>query len=121
MGNILKKQAINAKQRISSGLWNNPESECYTINEKIYLNTRRKALSGLNDILFKGNKEKFFEEVYSIVSSEYTIFDPIKRLCEVKVYSSLSIEEKQRYVLNLSKAYVFIKQVYEEEVNIKNL
>lgn len=111
----VKVKASYAKKRICSGLWNNPNNTSITQDERIFLNTRRYVFKNMSQGAFPyTNLDNFFVDAYSIITSIDSVHNPLGKLINRNYYESLSQESKQRYVLNLSKAYVTVKSAYHK-------
>ena len=60
-------------------------------------------------------EEELYKKVKDILDSEEFIINPIARLMDKSKYDCLSGEEKQLYVLELSKKFVELKERYNRE------
>ena len=59
------------------------------------------------------DEDKLVEKIVELV--ERDDFSPLKALTDEKVFNSLSEQEKQRYMLNLSDTYIRIKNKINQE------
>ena len=64
---------------------------------------------------FNAHDQELYERVCKILLSDQVIISPIQELVDKKVYSSLSLEAKQRYIFDLSEKYKEMKLRFERE------
>ena len=56
-----------------------------------------------------------YKKVCKMLQEERIIINPINELIDKKYYESLSVESKQRYILDLSDKYREMKERYDRE------
>ena len=99
--NTLKQLALKAKKRLST--------VGQTISQKqttAYLSQTTYALvANLQDI----KDDPLYEKVKKLVTRD-DFYSPIAELTDHKIYDKLSQAEKERYVIDLSKRYVELKE-----------
>lgn len=111
--NTLKNKAQNAKKRIASGKWMMIKDEGMSEKEKHYLMTKKYVYNNMGMLgLPYTNFDKFFDQVYNLLSIDLDYYNPIKDLVNTRYYNELSQDNKQRYIFNISKKYIFIKRVF---------
>ena len=108
----LKKLAQSAKNRLKKGYWQGMAAESipthgeegigYAAEEELYAKVRE-MLSG--------------DEC--VIDPIGRLIDPIGRLIDKELFSQMDFTEKNRYVLDLSKIYVRLKDRYYREKNRK--
>ena len=64
---------------------------------------------------YSGHDQELYERVCKMLLSDQVIINPIQELVDKKVYSSLSLEAKQRYIFDLSEKYKAMKIRFERE------
>lgn len=64
---------------------------------------------------FNTHDQELYERVCKILLSDQVIINPIQELVDKKVYSALSLEAKQRYILDLTEKYKQMKLRFEHE------
>ncbi len=122
----IKLKARQAKQRLKSNYWENckqkikqEQSQARTlgINEqKVGAYMRDKVKDDIN-----GQKEDaFYAKVKQLLDTEGEVSNALGRLTDQEVYQTLSYEEKQRYNLRLSAAYIAALEKYRREKGILN-
>lgn len=123
----LKRRAMLAKQRMKMGYWEKMQQEKERmINTKGGTYEAQKLASDMQrekymrDVSVTVNssevkEEELYKKVKDILDSEEFIINPIARLMDKSKYDSLSGEEKQLYVLELSKKFVELKERYNRE------
>ena len=90
-----KQTKIKGKFKLLSGMFSNLEVEV------------RKICN---------NEDELYNKVVDILNSDS--ISPLAQLTDMQVYSKLSEEEKQRYMLNLSEKYNQIKnRINNEKIN----
>ena len=87
-----KQTKVKSKYKLLSGMFSNLEVEV------------RKICN---------NEEELYNKVVDILNSD--CISPLAELTDMQVYSKLSEEEKQRYMLNLSEKYNSIKKRIDNE------
>lgn len=93
----IQSMAKQAKARIKSGYWTKVK------NNKL---EQIKQSSKFDS--------EMYEIVASIIESDEVVTNPIAKLMKVEYYNSLSEEGKTRYVLELSRKYLEMCEVYEK-------
>lgn len=123
----LKRRAMLAKQRMKMGYWEKMQQEKERmINTKGGTYEAQKLASDMQrekymrDVSVTVNsievkEEELYKKVKDILDSEEFIINPIARLMDKSKYDCLSGEEKQLYVLELSKKFVELKERYNRE------
>ena len=101
--NTLKQLAQKAKKRLST--------VGQTINQKqttAYLSQTTYAIvANLQDI----KEDPLYDKVKKLMARE-DVFNPIAELTDDKLFSKLSDLEKEKYIINLSKRYVELKEYF---------
>jgi len=64
---------------------------------------------------FSVKEQELYSKVCRILSREEVVVNPIKELMDNKYYNSLTMEGKQRYIIELSEKYKELKNRYERE------
>ncbi len=64
---------------------------------------------------FSVQDQELYERVCKMLGSEQVIINPIQELVDKKVYNTLSLEAKQRYIFDLSEKYKEMKSRFERE------
>ena len=99
---VLKALALRAKNRlIQKG---NPESE----RTKDY---RIKII--------KSGDEVFYDKVKALLERDEDVLNPIKELMDEKIYSSMTLMQKERYLLQTVEKYQKVKSLIEDEKALK--
>lgn len=99
---LLKTLALRAKNRlIQKG---NPES----VKAKDY---RIKII--------KSGDEVFYDKVKALLERDEDILNPIKELMDEKIYSSMSLMQRERYLLQTVEKYQKVKSLIEDEKALK--
>lgn len=121
MNNNLKDMASKAKERLKRGLYTNAEKtkakNAMNINSYFIKNLNSfKKLSGTAEfkIINDDIDPKFVSKVYAILNSSEEIFNPIGRLIDNSIYSTLNDIQKQFYVLSVVDKYNKIKNGYNQ-------
>ena len=66
-------------------------------------------------LAYSDNDQALYEKVCKMLEDDRIIINPINELIDKKYYDSLSIESKQRYILDLSDKYRKMKERYDRE------
>ena len=66
-------------------------------------------------LAYSDNDQTLYEKVCKMLEDDRIIINPINELIDKKYYDSLSIESKQRYILDLSDKYRKMKERYDRE------
>ncbi len=61
------------------------------------------------------HEQELYERVCKILSRDEVVINPIRELIDMKYYNSLSLEAKQKYIIDLSNKYKEMKIRYERE------
>ncbi len=61
------------------------------------------------------HEQELYDRVCKILSRDEVVINPIKELIDTKYYNSLSLEAKQKYIIDLSNKYKEMKSRYERE------
>lgn len=101
--NILKQLALKAKKRLST--------VGQTISQKqttaCLSSTTYAIVANLQDI----KDDPLYEKVRKLQNQD-NIFNPIAELTDHKIYDKLSDVEKERYIIDISKRYVELKEYF---------
>ena len=101
----LKKLARSAKNRLKKGYWEGASAEIVP--------TRAEHGIGY------AAEEELYAKVKETLSSDECVIDPIGRLIDWDRFEKMGDPERIRYVLELSKIYVRLKERYYREKNRK--
>ena len=101
----LKKLAQSAKNRLKKGYWQGMAAESIPTH-------------GEEGIGYAA-EEELYAKVREMLSGDECVIDPIGRLIDKELFSQMDFTEKNRYVLDLSKIYVRLKDRYYREKNRK--
>ncbi len=118
-----KNYAKEAKKRLKNGYWQRYSDE---VNQKIkeaekdgvapskileyYARRAEREIHSYDE-----ETEKFYLKVKNILDDVGEVSDIIGRLTDKKYYETLTYEQKQRYILELSEKYRVAKNRYYEE------
>ena len=103
----LKKLAQSAKNRMKKGYWQGSSAA-----ESI---PARKE-----DALGYAEEEEMYAKVRKMLSSDECVIDPIGRLIDKQIFSTMDFAEKNRYVFDLAKIYARLKERYFREKSRRN-
>ncbi len=98
----LKKLAQSAKNRMKTGYWQGTKT--YVIPS-----VREEAT------LSYSMEEEMYAKVREMLSENECVIDPIGRLMDQKIYDRMSPTARTKYVLELSKVYVRLKERFYRE------
>ena len=125
----LKDYAKEAKKRLKSGFWQNYHRELKKEVEKTggeaiavskvveyYSSKAEKQMRGINP-----EEESFYQKVKELVSAEGEVPNAIGRLTDKEYYETLSYEQKQRYLLDLSARYRSALERYYRELEFEQI
>lgn len=99
--NILKQLALKAKKRLSTvGQTISQRQTTACLSSNTYA-----IVANLQDI----KDDPLYEKVKKLLSQD-DIFNPIAELTDHKIYDKLSDIEKERYIIDISKRYVELKE-----------
>ena len=122
----LKTFAKEAKIRFKRGFWKNynenkerkieeAKEKGYSETDAIKIQTEKAKREIKTQFDKKSLDDILYEKAVSIFESDEIILNPIKRLIDEEVFSSLSESEKQRYILDLTQKFNQFKERYERE------
>lgn len=66
-------------------------------------------------LAYSDKDQMLYKKVCKILEEDKIIINPINELIDKKYYDSLSLESKQRYILDLSDKYKQMKERYDRE------
>ena len=72
-------------------------------------------------IAYSDQDQVLYKKVCKMLDEDRIIINPINELIDKKYYESLSIESKQRYILDLSDKYRQMKERYDRERNLSKV
>ncbi len=126
MNNNLKDMATKAKERLKRGLYTNAEKtkakNAMNINSYFIKNLNSlKKLSGTAEFVIINDDidPKFVAKVHAMLNSNEEIFNPIGRLIDNQLYTTLNDIQKQFYVLSIVDKYNKIKNEYNQNLAVK--
>lgn len=103
LNNVLKLLAQKAKKRLSTaGQTISQKQTSACLSQTTYA-----LVANLQDI----KEDPLYEKVKKLLDSD-DILNPIAELTDHKIYDNLSQVEKERYVIDLSKRYVELKDYF---------
>ncbi len=124
MDNSVKAYCKQAKSRMKSKFWQEYKEKISKsvqsgeYNEiqsskvvKYYQAKAVESIRGLNS-----QDEAFYLKVKNLLSTVGEVSDAIGRLTDQEYFSTLSYEQKQRYLLDLSNKYLKAKERYYKEL-----
>lgn len=130
MSTTIKQIANDAKNRMKSGYWEelyksrDEDIKCAKakgVNEEFVHGIYKTRHETAKRVLLRS---ELYPVVYDIVVAEKdgaTIIDPIGRLLDHAVFDSLDDSGRERYVLDLSVAYLELRREIEGEIKLKSL
>lgn len=99
--NVLKQLALKAKKRLSTvGQTISQKQTTACLSATTYA-----LVANLQDI----KDDPLYEKVRKLLSQD-EVFNPIAELTDHKIYDNLSEVEKERYIIDISKRYVELKE-----------
>lgn len=124
----LKKRALLAKQRMRMGYWQalndernkvllesgNSSSSLIRVKEIQQARIERDINRTLGNVQALKDEE-FYVKVSSILDKDEDISNPIGMLVEHEIYDNLDPSNKQRYILELSKKFIQMRERYYRE------
>ena len=129
-GKSIKQYAKEAKRRLKSGFWQNYKSEVEEVKEKAVLEGvavskvmdyyRDKRSRIINETV-TSSEEAFYKKVKKLLDEYGETGDIIGRLTDKKAFSTMSYEQRQRYLLELSSKYLSALERYNKEKAIVNI
>ena len=117
----LRNLANLAKQRMKMGKYNNPPTEQkqggHRSKASSYFICNARALRKVGKkaefVVINQNEDKeLVSKVYSILSEPEIVYNPIGRLVDKKLFSTMSEYEKELYILTLADKFNKIKDDY---------
>ena len=99
-GSELRKLAKSAKNRLKNGYWHGAADRVPVAEE---------------GRIGYAVEEDMYAKVRAMLSADECVLDPIGRLMDRTAYREMSPTAKMRYVLELSKIYVRLKERYYRE------
>lgn len=119
----LKDYCKEAKKRLKTGFW---QEHYKSLGEELErAKNQGVSLSKVKEYYTKkvshnirnckDTEEDFYQKVKSILDSEGEVSNVIGLLTDKKQYSTLSYDEKQRYILELSENYLKALERYKKE------
>lgn len=123
----LKRRAMLAKQRMKMGYWEKMQQDKQKLMEKggdtfeaqkLVSDMQREKYQRDVSITIssaQSKEEELYKRVKTMLDGNEFVVNPIARLMDKTTYEGLSGEEKQRYVLELSKKFVELKERYNRE------
>ena len=105
-GSELRKLAQSARNRLKNGYW-----QGVTLG----------APTERGDRIGYAAEEEIYAKVRTMLAKDECVIDPIGRLMDASAYERMSPTARMRYVLELSKIYVRLKERYYREKNRKGL
>jgi hypothetical protein len=70
-------------------------------------------------VAYSDRDQALYDKVCRLLEEERIIINPINELIDKKYYDTLSMESKQRYILDLSDKYKEMKERYDKERSLK--
>ena len=114
----IKNLAKVAKGRMKNGFWSdylesvdNTPDGCDARKSEVLQYYRIKAVRQLNS----ADNELFYYKVKNILDTYGDVSDIIGRLCDEELMKTMSFQEKQRYLFELSDRYRECRERYFEE------
>lgn len=102
-----KNLAKKAKNRLigASELQEKTTSRALSVQTSYYINART----------VKAEDDPLYSKVKKMLDNDIDIISPIGKLIEKDVYEKLTLEERDKYLLELSERYSAMKKQYEKE------
>ncbi len=119
-GKDLKTKAREAMKRMKSGFWENYRAEVKKMAEKAKsdgVDTSKvvEFYETKNSHTIIKDSDEFYNKVKFILDTEGEVSDIIGRLIDNEYYKSLDYEQRQRYVLEISRKYRDALERYRRE------
>lgn len=124
----LKKRALLAKQRLKLGYWEQLQKEreqllqtageTDSVRQRVSELQRAKLSRDMNSVVnvdAAGRDEQMYKRVCEILDSDEDVMKPIGRLMDKSHYEELDDGGRQRYILELSKKFIELKERYYQE------
>lgn len=96
MAKSLQEMARQAKERISTGYW---QEEKNIISNKVMTNTHTR-------------NEYMYQIVASIMDSDEVVTNPLDRVMDKEYFNSLDEHGRVKYIMELSREYVKMSEEY---------
>ncbi len=129
MDNSFRAYCKQAKLRMKSTFWQEykenieksvQNGECNEIQtSKVVKYYQAKAVESIRGVSSEDNA--FYEKVKNLLSTYGEVSDAIGRLTDLEYYNTLSYEQKQRYLLDLSSKYLKAKERYYKELKYEKV
>lgn len=118
--NILKKLALDAKNRLKHCTYKNKEENQNIKRSIAFQNHVRMVMESecktpeitikvINDY---AEKEAFQNKVYELLKNNEDCINPLRELSDSKLLAVMSEAEKQKYILNLAERYNTVRNDY---------
>ena len=113
--------AREAKARLKSGFWENAKDNFTDEIERARENGMResracRSFAGKVTCSIRGGDDDlFYEKVRRMLLTDGEVSDALARLTDREEYDSLTYEDKQRYMLNLSERYLKALERFRRE------
>ena len=72
-------------------------------------------------LAYSDRDQELFKKVCKMLDEDKIIINPINELIDKKYYDTLSLESKQRYILDLSDKYREMKERYDRERSLSRV
>ncbi len=105
------------QQEVATSVKEHQDNEIYTSKVALYYQT--KTAIKINGV--KEEDEIFYLKVKDLLSKYGEVSDAIGRLTDKEYFKSLSYEQKQRYLLDLSNKYLKAKERYYKEIKFETI
>ena len=129
MDNSVRAYCKQAKLRMKSKFWQDYKdkiTKSVTSGEYNEIQTSKvvkyyqaKAVESIRGVNLE--EEAFYIRVKELLKSHGEVSDAIGRLTDKEYYDSLSYEQKQRYLLDLSSKYLKAKERYYKELEFEKI
>lgn len=124
----LKKRALLAKQRLKLGYWEQlreerkqllqTAGETDSVRRCVSELQRAKLSREMNSVVNEsvaGRDEQMYKKVCEILDKDEDVLNPIGQLMDRAHYEELDDGGRQRYILELSKKFIELKERYYQE------
>ena len=118
--NVLKKLALDAKNRLRHCSYQNKEENQSIKRSIAFENHIRMVMESecrTPDITIKiindyAEKEAFQNRVYKLLDSNADCINPLKELSDNKLFEAMTEAERQKYIFDLAERYNTIREDY---------
>lgn len=110
----LKRLARQAKNRLSKRNYYNGKGECCVRNMGFFADYKLVLLNSKED-------EKLYLKVKEILTENEDAINPIGKLVDAQKFSSLSEQDKEKYLFNLVDKYKKMKERFSKEKELSNV